>query len=92
MMPITDRPLKRRKNGEGYELVIPVVGRYKKPRVVKGKGVRLHKGFWVATIMAQGVTRIAKFAVGKHGFTSAKRKAHAARQAWVSELVAEPKN
>ncbi len=99
---ITDRPLKRARNGFGYRSTCDHVGRYRRPRTSLTKGVTRQvksdgygncTAFWVASIMAAGVVRVAQFSIGKNGEDGAKRLATLCRLQWLIELgVWRPEN
>jgi hypothetical protein len=80
---------------KGYTASYDFVGRYKQSRTVPGRGVRhinerdgagKQYEFWVATIMSEGVMRVAKFSVNKYG-EKAQELATNLRQTWMQELV-----
>ncbi|MCS6244675.1 MAG: hypothetical protein H2172_16360 [Opitutus sp.] len=92
---ITDRPLKRARNGHGYLSICDYVGRYRRPRTSLTKGVSRQvridgygnpTAFWVASIMAAGVVRVIQFSIRKNGEAGAKQLATQCRQRWLVEL------
>jgi hypothetical protein len=85
---------------KGFTGTYNYIGRYKKARTTKDKGIRhiFEKDgrgriyeFWVANIAAEGTVRIAKFSVKRYG-QNAKKLAEDIRQKWIKELVHFPYN
>ena len=93
--PIKDRPLKRRRNGEGWRGEVEHLGRYSQPRTSLTRGVRRTlksdgygrlSAFWCASIMAEGEVRSASFSVGRYGEDGARLLAAQARLRWLVEF------